>query len=125
MRTRNATRPRGAARVAHHMRAILAAAVLCLLTARASHATDARDARSRASCGLAPADSAWITSAMTGWRRVSVTAGTPPTRCPILVFFDSLCAHRLDPVTAAPAARSSFTVAGQSFALASAEHGGM
>jgi hypothetical protein len=77
----------------------------------------------RTSCTLSTADSTWISAALGGWHRIAATIPTPPTKYPVLVFFDSLCVHRLEPVSGAGA--GSFKAEGQSFALGSSEHGGM
>jgi hypothetical protein len=64
-----------------------------------------------------------MSTSLAGWHLIAVAIPTPPTKYPVLVFFDSLCVHRLEPVSGAGG--GSFQAEGQSFALGSSEHGGV
>jgi hypothetical protein len=108
-------------------RRVLVTAVAGLLVSIAAPAaaTAHTTAPPRAACELTAADSAWIATALSGWKRVSDRSlRVPAIRFPILVLFDSLCSHRLDPATGAHESAQRFSAAGQAFALESAEHGG-
>lgn len=100
------------------------AVALTLVAGGAAHANATVAERARFSCALGKADSAWISTALTGWQRVSSAIQTPPTRFPILVFFDSLCAHRLDPAAGGSGRQTRYEGVGQTFVVGSAEHGG-
>jgi hypothetical protein len=115
------TRRRSAARRAG---TTLTVVMLTHLAGDVARAAPTRGIVTRASCDLSTSDSAWISTALDGWRRVSTSIPTPPTRYPILVFFDSLCVHRLDRGEGV-AASHSFQAAGHDFALTSSEHGGV
>lgn len=75
-------------------------------------------------CALSLPDSLWTASALEQWTRIARRAfGAPPLRLPMLVLFDSVCAHVLTP-TAPGGASAGFAGAGHAFALDSRTHGG-
>ncbi|MEO5816303.1 MAG: hypothetical protein ABIT20_13590 [Gemmatimonadaceae bacterium] len=71
-------------------------------------------------CTLPSADSAWIASALDGWKRQSARVlGKEVRKYPTLVLFDERCTHTLTPTS-----RSARFVAGtKRFAVASIAHG--
>lgn len=97
---------------------------LASLAAADAHAAPLHRLSPRASCALTTTDSAWLVTALGGWQRVSAGIPTPPTKYPLLVFFDSLCVHRLGAAGRGADSRP-FRAAGHDFSLASSEHGGV